>query len=169
MPNYKGKYYDVDINNPGAKGICDRSGFAFNHKDLVKQMEWRGESLEWTGLMVGRPFLDKPNEQLRTPEIGPDSVPIEDPRLPTYTDVCWSNQMLPWSRLKVQNWASWGSVQHGVKAATIEERTKAAEEVRPAAVEYSSGPYQGTPEVKTPQEILESLENFDWSQTKWQT
>lgn len=164
----KGRYYQVDSNNPQAKGICDRSGFAFNHKDLVKQMEWRGDSLEWTGLTVGKPFLDKPNEQLRTPEIGPDSVPVEEPKLPIYTDICWSNQMIPWSQLTVLNWASWGGVQQGVLAAPENERMQALEENRPAAVEYSSGPYQGQVNEPTAQELLDRLENYDWSQTQWQ-
>ena len=46
-------------------GASDRSGFLYNTCDLVKQMEWRGNSLKWTGLMVGRDELDIPNENLR--------------------------------------------------------------------------------------------------------
>ncbi len=165
----KGQYYNVDINNPQAKGICDRSGFAFNHSDLVKQMEWRGDSLEWTGLTIGKPFLDKPNEQLRNPEIGPDSIPVDNPKLPVYVPVCWSNQMIPWSQLTVLTWASWGGVQQGVIAAPENERLDALEEGRPAAQENSSGAYSGQPIEPTQQELLDSLENYDWSQTKWQT
>lgn len=43
---------------------CDRSGFMF--KKLHKQYEWVGDRKIWTGLMVGKEFLDEPNEQNRT-------------------------------------------------------------------------------------------------------
>lgn len=44
---------------------CDRSGFLYNTSDMVKQMEWRGNKLQWTGLMVGYDQVDTPNENLR--------------------------------------------------------------------------------------------------------
>ena len=50
---FKGKYVSINPDNPSALGVCDESGFVFNHKDLIKQMEWRGNNLVWTGLMVG--------------------------------------------------------------------------------------------------------------------
>lgn len=80
---WKSKYVDIDINNPGALGECDISGFTFNRKDLVKQKEWRGNNLVWTGLMVGRPYLDKPNEQNRPPLVKSDPFAVNDPRPPT--------------------------------------------------------------------------------------
>lgn len=40
---------------------CDRTGFLYNSCDMVKQMEWRGKSLRWTGLMVGYDQVDVPN------------------------------------------------------------------------------------------------------------
>lgn len=84
---WKSKYVTIDPNNPKALGECDRSGFTFNHKDLHKQMEWRGNNLVWTGLMVGKPFLDKPNEQNRPPLVKDDPRPVKNPRPPTpYTD-----------------------------------------------------------------------------------
>ena len=61
IARWKGKYVNINPQNPNALGICDRTGFTFNHKDLVKQMEWRGDSLVWTGLMVGKPYLDVPS------------------------------------------------------------------------------------------------------------
>lgn len=163
MKTYRGRYYQVDIRNPQAKGICDRSGFAFNHCDLVKQMEWRGESLEWTGLMVGRPFLDEPDEQLRTPEVGPDSIPVENPKLPVYTSVIWSNQSTPWSQLTFLNWASWGGVEQGVLAAPENDRLQALEENRSVYPEYSSGPAQSYAPELTQEQILKNLQNFNWS------
>jgi hypothetical protein len=82
-----GKYVSINPDNPSSVGVCDYSGFVFNHEDLVKQMEWKGDKLVWTGLMVGRPYLDKPNEQDRPPLVKDDPRPIKNPRLPTpYTN-----------------------------------------------------------------------------------
>jgi len=164
----KGRYYRTGTRNPEAKGICDRSSFAFNHSDLVKQMEWRGNSLEWTGLMVGRPFLDEPNEQLRNPEVGPDSIPVPDPKLPVYTPVVFSNQMIPFSQLPILNFASWGGIQQGVLAAPEDERLEALEEQIPAPVENISSSSQSFVQELTQAQILNNLENYDWSQTQWQ-
>lgn len=63
-----------------AVGVCDFSGFWFSHSDLVKQMEWRGNRLVWTGFMVGRPFVDIPNEQARPPLVQDDPKIVENPR-----------------------------------------------------------------------------------------
>jgi len=78
----KGRYVSIDENYPQGLGMCDRSRFMFMHKDLVKQMEWRGNALVWTGLLVGKPFLNTPNEQFRPPILPPDPVPLENPRIP---------------------------------------------------------------------------------------
>src|SRR3954463_13016780 len=84
---WKSSYVNIDYDNSDALGECDRSGFTFNKKDLCKQMEWRGNSLVWTGLLVGRPFLDTPNEQLRPPLVKSDPKSVSDPRPPVpYTD-----------------------------------------------------------------------------------
>jgi hypothetical protein len=84
---WKSKYVNIDPRNSQALGECDRSGFTFNHKDLYKQMEWRGNNLVWTGLLVGKPYLDKPNEQLRPPPVTTDPKAVVNPRPPTpYTD-----------------------------------------------------------------------------------
>lgn len=50
-------------NKMRAVGVCDRSGFVYNLSDLVKQMDYMGDTLKWTGLMVGRDQLDQPNYQ----------------------------------------------------------------------------------------------------------
>lgn len=91
----KGKHVLIDQNAPEAVGICDKSGFVFLKKDLVKQMEWRGNALVWTGFLVGRPYLDTPNEQLRPPILPPDPVPVELPRLPQGSTETFSNNTLP--------------------------------------------------------------------------
>lgn len=85
VSRYKGKHVTIDRNNPEALGICDYSDFVFNHKDLVKQMEWRGDNLVWTGMLVGRPYLDTPNEQNRPPAVKNDPRPVKDPRVPQNT------------------------------------------------------------------------------------
>lgn len=163
MANRRGRYYIVDTDNPQAKGICDRSGFAFNHSDLIKQMEWRGESLEWTGLTVGRPFLDEPNEQLRNPEIGPDSIPVEYPKMPIFTEVFWSNQMVPWSQLSVLTWASWGGVEQGILVSPENEILQALEQNLPVPAQFASSPFQIYKPILTQDQILNSLENYNWS------
>jgi hypothetical protein len=157
------KYYTANPDNPDAKAICDRSGFVFNHDDLVPQMEWRGDTLEWTGLMVGPPFLDEPNEQLRNPPMFPDPVPVEMPKPPYRYEIVWSNQLIPWSQLTVVNWVSWSGSENGVPAAPLNERLQALEEMRPAPVEYPGGAIQTAKEDLTQAQILESLENFSWS------
>lgn len=107
---WKSKYVVIDPKNPAALGECDDSGFTFNRKDLVKQMEWRGDNLVWTGLMVGKPYLDVPQEQNRPPLVKADPRPVTNPRLPTpYTDP-EANQVLPNNQLtaKLNNF-HWGS------------------------------------------------------------
>lgn len=45
MVSRTGKYArpgQVNPRKPQAMGICDRTGFLFNRKDLVKQMTWAG-------------------------------------------------------------------------------------------------------------------------------
>lgn len=102
---WKGKYVTIDPKNPQALGECDESGFTFNHKDLIKQMEWRGGNLVWTGLMVGKPYLDVPNEQNRPPLVKDDPKVVKNPRPPVpYTDP-EVPQVLPYNQLivKLQN------------------------------------------------------------------
>ena len=102
----RGKY----IKDLSALGVCDISGFVFNHKDLVKQMEWVGNNKVWTGLLVGKPFLDVPCEQNRPPLVKDDPQPVKNPRLPTpYTDPN-SPKALPNAQLMAKlNSFHWGS------------------------------------------------------------
>lgn len=85
----KGKFVTIDPDNPEALGICDYSGIIFMRKDLCRQMEWRGDQLVWTGFYVGQPFVDKPNQQNRTPILPPDPVPVLDPRPPFESQITW--------------------------------------------------------------------------------
>lgn len=50
-------------------GFCDRTGFLCLFKDLRRQYEWRGDQLVYTGLMVHKDYLDKPDEFLKTRKI----------------------------------------------------------------------------------------------------
>lgn len=61
-------------------GVCDYSGFWFSKSDLVKQKEWRGNSLVWNGFLVGKPFADVPNPQARPPIVKNDPQPVDNPR-----------------------------------------------------------------------------------------
>lgn len=76
----EGKYVVIDPNNPEPIGVCDITGQFFNHKDLIKQMEWRGNHLVWTGLLVGKPYLDKPQQQNRPYPVKADPYPVKNPR-----------------------------------------------------------------------------------------
>lgn len=92
----KGKHVSyIDENNPQALGICDYTGFVHYRKDLIRQMEWRGNRLEWTGFLVGRDYLDIPNPQLRPPVLKPDPVPVRDPREPKGFSVFFNNMTVP--------------------------------------------------------------------------
>jgi hypothetical protein len=116
----QGKHVRIDPNNPEAVGMCDRSGFLYMRKDLVKQMEWRGNDLVWTGFFVGRDQLDVPNQQSRTPILKPDPVPVKDPRPPRYVDVLPPPKLL--EELQNTRWPAYGQYTAGPSEA---ERLKA--------------------------------------------
>ena len=73
--SFQGRFVKVNKHSPSGTGVCDRSGFLFNHKDLKKQMEYRGNRLSWTGFLVAERYLDKPNPQFR-----PTRAPLDDPK-----------------------------------------------------------------------------------------
>lgn len=114
----KGKYVgSIDTDHPEALAICDSSGFIFKRKDLVRQMEWRGDRLAWTGFLVGKPYLDKPNAQLKPPHLKPDPVPVRDPRLPQGTLITWETlSTINWEDTAYTTWEQWGTFQDGFPA-----------------------------------------------------
>ncbi len=75
-----GKYTKMNKNSPRGIARCDYSGLMVRHSDLVRQMEYRGTGLVWTGYMVNPKFLDEPNPQNLTPRIKLDPVPITSAR-----------------------------------------------------------------------------------------
>lgn len=82
-----GKYVTVSWDDDEGVKVCDYTGFVFNESDTVKQRDWRGNLLVYTGMIVGERFADKPQEQNRVPLPKNDPYPIKDPRLPAnYVD-----------------------------------------------------------------------------------
>ena len=122
----KGKHVQIDTSFPEGLGICDYTGFVFNHKDLVKQMEWRGNGLIWTGYMVGKPYLDTPNEQLRPPILPPDPVPLKLPRPKQPETFYWNTfTSLTWDQLNTYQyiWDNMSGYQDGTEAAKPAQRS----------------------------------------------
>jgi hypothetical protein len=110
VKKFKPKHVKIDLNNLEPQAVCDRSGFIFLHKDLVKQKEWAGNNLVWTGLLVGKPYVDIPNPQARPPKIKKDPIPVKDPRLPEGYIPPESNPIAPPNVLKAKldnyNWGN---------------------------------------------------------------
>lgn len=75
-----GKYTNLSRSNPRAIARCDYSGFMVQHASLIRQMEYRGKSLVFTGFYVHPKFADQPNPQNLTPRIKLDPQPIRNPR-----------------------------------------------------------------------------------------
>lgn len=165
----KGKNFYIDESNPLARGICDKTGFVFRHVDLVKQMEWRGNSLVWTGFLVGKPYEDVPNEQLRTILFPPDPVPVDMARPYRPTPIFWENQTTIWENLENASeawpffgWESWSGVADGYLAEPSGVNLTYLENQQDTPINYSSLNISQSPEL-TQQQVLNSLENFNWS------
>lgn len=67
-----GNHVTINEENPEPIGFCDRTGHIFLKRDLVKDMQWCGNRLVWTGFLVGRDYADKPN-----PSDVPSIIPID--------------------------------------------------------------------------------------------
>jgi hypothetical protein len=70
----------VDIDKPEAWGICDRCAFRYLRRDLHWQFDYRGNALANLRILVCDECTDTPNDQFRPIIIGPDPVPVKDPR-----------------------------------------------------------------------------------------
>ena len=70
----------ISISRPEPWGVCDRCGARWTHRRLQWQYEWRGLTLQNLRLLVCPPCLDVPQDQLKPIIIGPDPVPVRDPR-----------------------------------------------------------------------------------------
>lgn len=70
----------TDTRYPRPVSFCDRCNHEYYLDDLPYQYDWRGASLQNLHLRVCERCLDIPNDQLRPIIIGPDPVPLVDPR-----------------------------------------------------------------------------------------
>ncbi len=103
-----GKYYSVNPRRPQAVGMCDLMGIRVNYNELVKQMEFRGTGLVWTGLWVAKRFMDKPNPQNLNPIVRLDPKPLQHPRPYVVQPVVWENQdEFDWESVPYPDWADW--------------------------------------------------------------
>jgi hypothetical protein len=75
------QYAPTSSTQPVPVGFCDRCSFLYPLSELVWQYIWSAQTLSNTFLRVcTRTCLDVPNEQARVIVIGPDPVPLKDPR-----------------------------------------------------------------------------------------
>ncbi len=107
-----GKYWRFDPLNPDAIGQCDLTGLVVKYSDLVKQMEYRGNGLVWTGWWVFKDRADKPNPQNLTPPFKVDPQPLDHPR-PFFNGfgTTWNQQNDAWSTQDDAPWVQWGDEQ----------------------------------------------------------
>lgn len=77
---YRGRIPYIDPDNPQSWGKDDYTGLPVMHPDMVKQMEFIGNGLAWTGFMVHYKDYSQPNPQKIPPRLKPDPVPIPNPR-----------------------------------------------------------------------------------------
>lgn len=71
---------DADPDDPRAYGQCDRCLYGTHRDALLKQFEYRGDALMWTGFLVCERCIDVPQQQNRTRRQQPDPPPVLDPR-----------------------------------------------------------------------------------------
>lgn len=70
----------TDNRSPRAAAVCDRCGFGWNHNALTFQVEFAGDRLVSTNMLVCPDCYDIPNPQVKTIRIPADPVPIANPR-----------------------------------------------------------------------------------------
>lgn len=85
---WRGRYFEVDSDDPRAEGICDRCGFRFNLYKMVWQWDFRGtpSPINTRVLTCGRETcLDVPQPQNSPIILSPDPEPIFNARPENYT------------------------------------------------------------------------------------
>ena len=75
---FYGKYVK---NQCSPVSFSDLGGQYFNTDDMIKQMDYRGNQLTWTGLMVGKRFADIPNPQNKSFKPKKESTTVENLRI----------------------------------------------------------------------------------------
>ena len=84
---WKGRFFEVDPENPAAEGICSRCGFRFNLKNLVWQYAYQGSPMpqNTNQLVCTRPGCwDQLNPQDMPYILPPDPPPIFNARPENY-------------------------------------------------------------------------------------
>lgn len=76
----------TSLTRPRAFAVCDRCARWWNHERLQWQYDWAGVQLINKRILVCRPCLDAPQQQLRAIVLPPDPVPIRQPRLEPFAD-----------------------------------------------------------------------------------
>lgn len=74
----------TSLRNPQAFAVCMRCGFWYNRVDLQFQFDWAGAQLQNKYLLVCKPCLDTPQEQLRAITLPADPVPIYFPSVENF-------------------------------------------------------------------------------------
>lgn len=157
-----GKHVHVDSQSPKALGICDYTGFVFLRSDLLKQMEWRGNSLEWTGFYVGRPYLDVPNPQLKPPILPPDPIPVKDPRPPQGTTETFSSNTLPVFSEITTPFNQIGNISDGAMGPSEGEKLTLLEQNNFPQLISNGGPPAPNQSL-TQAQILQQLQTTSWT------
>lgn len=75
----------VNSRDSAAAAICDRCGFAYNHRDLRWQWQYAGERLQNLRILVCCQCEDRPSDQLRSRVLSPDPLPIYNARPQPFT------------------------------------------------------------------------------------
>jgi hypothetical protein len=88
-------YAPINIFHPQPVGICDRCDFKWPLARLTEQRQWAGPTVVGLGLLVCPHCLDDLQENgFRTIVIGPDPMPIRNPRPPRYAAQARAEQQL---------------------------------------------------------------------------
>lgn len=81
MAFLQSKYATADMDKPSPWYFCDRCGFRRMKSNSAFQFDWRGNAIQDLRILVcTETCLDVPQPQLRPILVGPDPVPIRDPR-----------------------------------------------------------------------------------------
>lgn len=82
---WRGKYFEVDPENPRAEGVCDRCGFRWNLDKLQWQYAYQGSTMpQNTRMLVCPNHVDELNPQDTPVILPPDPVPVFNARPEPY-------------------------------------------------------------------------------------
>lgn len=72
----------INSTHPEATGLCDRCGCLYDLKELQFEMQWMGPRLARTGYRICPRCFDKPFIFFKPILLGPDPLPVKEPRPP---------------------------------------------------------------------------------------